>query len=125
MEDLLGHFLGGDAGAVLDEIEPVYGIIPDDPSELDVGELVGSTFSRMSQSVGELHIRGYFDVAQTAANEIVQDDTRRTRMFGDCVQRNHQLGWAGYGHAMTLNSGRHPSRLQADANNKIPKVTSG
>jgi len=48
MEDLLGHFLGGDAGAVLDEIEPVYGIIPDDPSELDVGELVGSTFSRMS-----------------------------------------------------------------------------
>jgi len=85
MEDLLGHFLGGDAGTVLDEIEPVYGIIPDDPSELDVGELVGSTFSRMSQSVGELHIRGYFDVAQTVANEIVQDDTRRTRMFGSCV----------------------------------------
>jgi hypothetical protein len=40
-------------------------------------------------------------------------------------QRNHQFGWAGYGHASILNSGRHPSRLQADANNKIPKVTSG
>ena len=87
MEDVLGHFLGGDADAVLDEIEPVYGIIPDDPSELDVGELVGSTFSRMSQNVGELHVRGYFDVAQTAANAIVQDGTRRTRMFGDCVDQ--------------------------------------
>jgi hypothetical protein len=85
MEDLLGHFLGEDAGAVLDEIEPAYGIIPDDPSELDVGGLVGSTFSRMSQNVGELHIRGYFDIAQTAANAIVQDDLRRSRMFGGCV----------------------------------------
>ena len=68
MEDLLGHFLGEDAGAVLDEIEPGYGIIPDDPAELDVGELIGSTFSRMSQTVGELHVRGYFDIATTAAN---------------------------------------------------------
>jgi len=84
MEDLLGHFLGGDAGAVLDEIEPAYGIIPDDPSELDVGGLVGSTFSRMSQNVGELHIRGYFDIAQLAANAIVQDDLRRSRMFAGC-----------------------------------------
>ena len=85
MEDLLGHFLGEDAGAVLDEIEPGYGIIPDDPAELDVGELIGSTFSRMSQTVGELHIRGYFDIATTAANAIVQDELRRSRMFGDCV----------------------------------------
>jgi hypothetical protein len=85
MEDLLVHFLGEDAGAVLDEIEPVYGIIPDDPSELDVGGLIGSTFSRMSQNVGELHIRGYYDIAQTAANAIVGDDARRTQMFGDCV----------------------------------------
>lgn len=84
MEDLLGHFLGGDADAVLDQIEPAYGIIPDDPSELDVGGLVGSTFSRMSQNVGELHIRGYFDVAQTAANAIVQDDLRRSSMFNGC-----------------------------------------
>ena len=85
MEDLLGHFLGGDAAAVLDEIEPVYGIIPDDPAELDMGEMIGSSFSRMSQTVGELHVRGYFDIATTAANMIVQDDVRRTRMFGDCV----------------------------------------
>ena len=85
MEDLLGHFLSGDANAVLDEIEPVYGIVPDDEAELDVGGLIGSTFSRMSQNVGELHIRGYFDIALTAANSIVQDDARRTRMFGDCV----------------------------------------
>jgi hypothetical protein len=85
MEDLIGHFLGGDAGVVLDEIQPVYGIVPDDPSALNVGELIGSTFSRMSQTVGELHIRGYFDIAQTAANAIVQDDVRRSRMFGNCV----------------------------------------
>ena len=85
VEDLLGHFLGGDAGAVLDMIEPAYGIIPDDPSELDVGGLVGSTFSRMSQNVGELHVRGYFDIARMTADAIVQDDMRRSRMFGDCV----------------------------------------
>ncbi len=85
MADLLGHFLGEDAGAVLDAIEPAYGIIPDDPSEIDIGGLVGSTFSRMSQNVGELHVRGYFDVAQIAANAIVQDDLRRGRMFGSCV----------------------------------------
>ena len=77
--------VGGDAAAVLDEIDPVYGIIPDDPAELDMGEMIGSSFSRMSQTVGELHVRGYFDVATTAANMIVQDDVRRTRMFGDCV----------------------------------------
>ena len=85
MEDLLGHFLGDDADAVLYEIEPAYGIIPDDPSSLDVGELVGSTFSRMSQTVGELHIRGYFDIAQTAAGMIAQDDILRPQMFGACV----------------------------------------
>ena len=84
MEDLLSHFLGEDAGAVLDQIEPAYGVIPDDPSELDVGGLVGPTFSRMSQNVGELHIRGYFDIAQTAANAIVQDELLRSRMFGGC-----------------------------------------
>lgn len=84
MEDLLGHFLGGDADAVLDAIEPAYGIIPDDPSELDVGGLVGSTFSRMSQNVGELHVRGYFDIARLTANAITQDDLRRSRMFSGC-----------------------------------------
>lgn len=84
MEDLLGHFLGGDAGAVLDVIEPAYGIIPDDPSELDIGGLVGSTFSRMSQNVGELHVRGYFDIARMAADAIVQDELHRSRMFDGC-----------------------------------------
>ncbi len=85
LEDLLEHFLGDDADAVLFEIEPAYGIVPDDPSALDVGELVGSTFSRMSQSVGELHIRGYFDIAKTAANTIAHDDVLRAQMFGACV----------------------------------------
>lgn len=85
IRDLLFRFLGSDAGPVLDAIEPVYGIIPDDPAELDVGELVGSTFSRMSQGIGELHIRGYFDVATTAADAIVQNDTRRVALFGSCV----------------------------------------
>ena len=92
LEDLLVHFLGGDADAVLDSIEPAYGIIPDDASELDIGGLVGSTFSRMSQNVGELHVRGYFDIAQMTANAIVQDDLRRSRMFagcGDTPSENH------------------------------------
>ncbi|MGB8328666.1 MAG: DUF1592 domain-containing protein [Polyangiales bacterium] len=85
VEDLLTRFLGADASPVLDAIEPVYGIIPDDPADLDVGELVGSTFSRMSQNVGELHVRGYYDVATTAADAIVQDDFRRTALFGGCI----------------------------------------
>ncbi|MDH3625308.1 MAG: DUF1592 domain-containing protein [Myxococcales bacterium] len=87
VQDLLVHFLGGDAQPVLDAVEPVYGIIPDDPSELDFGELVGATFSRMSQNVGELHIRGYYDVAVTVADAIVQDDLRRQALFGDCVDQ--------------------------------------
>lgn len=86
VEDLFGHFLGGDAGAVLDEVGPAYGVIPDDPSELDIGGLVGSTFSRMSQNVGELHIRGYFDIARTAAGAVVADSGRRSQMFGACVE---------------------------------------
>ena len=85
VEDLLGHFLGNEASAVLAEIEPAYAIIPDDSSDLDIGGLVGSTFSRMSQSVGELHIRGYIDIATTIASSIVGDDTARTRLFGSCV----------------------------------------
>jgi len=40
-------------------------------------------------------------------------------------QRSHQYGWAGYGHAKIDRSEQHPSRLIADANKKIPKVTSG
>jgi hypothetical protein len=85
LQDLLRHFLGAEAQAVLDEVEPVYGIIPDDPVELNFSGLVGSTFSRMSQNVGELHARGYYDVATAAAGAIVNDDGRRTRLFGDCV----------------------------------------
>lgn len=85
VRDLLTHFLGGDAQPVIDAVEPVYAIIPDDPSELDFGELVGSTFSRMSQNVTELHVRGYYDVAVTVADAIVQDDLRRQAIFGPCV----------------------------------------
>ncbi|MDH3202973.1 MAG: DUF1552 domain-containing protein, partial [Myxococcales bacterium] len=40
-------------------------------------------------------------------------------------QRSHAYGWAGYGHAGVRNSNLHPSRLRSDANEKIPKVTSG
>jgi len=40
-------------------------------------------------------------------------------------QRSHPYGWAGYGHAKVDDSSRHPARLKADANQKIPKVTSG
>lgn len=83
--DLLVHFLGAEATPVLDAIDPVYGIIPDDAADLDVGELVGATFSRMSQSIGELHVRGYFDVAMTMADAIVQDEVRRTTLFGSCI----------------------------------------
>ena len=39
VEDLLGHFLGNEASAVLAEIEPAYAIIPDDSSDLDIGGL--------------------------------------------------------------------------------------
>ncbi len=85
VSDLFGHFLGEDAGPVLEAIEPVYAVIPDDSAEVQVGELVGSTFSRMSQNVGELHIRGYYDVATTAAQTVVYDDRRRTLLFGTCV----------------------------------------
>lgn len=85
LEDLLEHFLGAEAEVVADAVDPVYGIIPDDPAQLDVGELVGSTFSRMSQNVGELHVRGYYDVATTAADTIVQDDVRRSMLFGSCI----------------------------------------
>lgn len=85
MEDLLRHFLGSDADRVLDEIDPAYAVVPDDSSQLEVGELVGSTFSRMSQTVGDLHVRGYLDIATTAASAIVQDDLLRPAMFGDCV----------------------------------------
>lgn len=85
-EDLLRHFLGGDAEGVLDAIEPAYGVIPEDPAELDFSGLVGSTYSRMSQSVGELHIRGYYGIATEVAQAIVDDETRRTRLFGGCVE---------------------------------------
>ncbi|MGB5810078.1 MAG: DUF1592 domain-containing protein [Polyangiales bacterium] len=88
VEDLFVHFLGGDAQPVLDAIDPIYGIIPDDPSELDFGELVGSTFSRMSQNVGELHVRGYFDIAVAAADSVVGDNLRRQAIFGTCVDEN-------------------------------------
>lgn len=87
LEDLLVHFLGGDAQPILDAVDPVYGIVPDDPSELDFGELVGATFSRMSQNVGELHVRGYYDIAVTVADAIVQDDLRRNALFGTCVDQ--------------------------------------
>ena len=40
-------------------------------------------------------------------------------------QRNHALGWAGYGQVETDDPNWHPSRLRTDANDKIPKVTSG
>ncbi|MFW2389520.1 MAG: DUF1552 domain-containing protein [Polyangiales bacterium] len=40
-------------------------------------------------------------------------------------QRSHPYGWAGYGHAKIDDPNWHPSRLFSDANNKIPKVTSG
>jgi hypothetical protein len=85
VESLLDRFLGEQAGPVLDAVDPVYAIIPDDSTDLDFAGLVGSTFSRMSQAVGELHIRGYFDVASTVASAIVQDPTRRQMLFGDCI----------------------------------------
>ena len=85
MEDLMVHFLDGDAMVVLDAIDPVYAVVPDDVADVEIGGLIGSSFSRMSQNVGELHIRGYFDIAQTAAAAIVTDDFRRTAMFGDCI----------------------------------------
>lgn len=39
--------------------------------------------------------------------------------------RSHQHGWAGYGYALNSSTARWPQRLFSDANNKIPKVTSG
>ncbi len=90
VEDLLEHFLGPEAGPVMEAVEPVYGIIPDDSADLDVGDLVGSTFSRMSQNVGDLHIRGYYDVAATAADAIVQNDVRRNALFGSCIDEARQ-----------------------------------
>ncbi len=83
--DLLVQFLGGDAEPVLDAAESAYGIIPDDPADLEFGELVGSTFSRMSQNVSELHIRGYYDVASSVAESIVTDELLRQALFGPCV----------------------------------------
>ena len=85
MEDLLGHFLGVGVEPVLAQIEPAYGILPDDTADVEIGGLTGSSFRRMSQNVGELHIRGYLDIAQTASNAIVGDDVRRSLIFGDCV----------------------------------------
>jgi hypothetical protein len=47
-------------------------------------------------------------------------------MSPDSFRRSHSEGWAGYGHAKnTYGSDVYPSRLASDANNKIPKVTSG
>ncbi len=40
-------------------------------------------------------------------------------------QRSHAYGWAGYGYTNIESSERWPQRLVTDANNKIPKVTSG
>jgi hypothetical protein len=90
VESLLVEFLGSDAGPVLDAVDPVYAIIPEDTADLSIGGLVGATFSRMAQSVGELHIRGYFDVAMTAADSIAFDEGRRVRMFGDCFEAPEQ-----------------------------------
>ncbi|MEM7136518.1 MAG: hypothetical protein AAF500_08065 [Myxococcota bacterium] len=39
--------------------------------------------------------------------------------------RSHTHGWAGYGYALNDSTTRWPQRLFTDANNKIPKVTSG
>ncbi len=85
VEDLLRRFLGEQAGSVLDAVDPIYAIIPDDSTNQEFAGLVGSSFSRMAQSVGELHIRGYFDVASTVASAVVQDTTRRQMLFGDCI----------------------------------------
>ncbi|MEM7434380.1 MAG: DUF1592 domain-containing protein [Myxococcota bacterium] len=85
VHDLLVHFLGGDAQPLLDAIDPTYGIIPDDPAELDFGELVGSTFSRMSQNVSELHVRGYFDIASTIGDAVSGDELLRVALFGPCI----------------------------------------
>jgi hypothetical protein len=40
-------------------------------------------------------------------------------------QRSHPHGWAGYGYTNIDSAERWPNRLVIDANNKIPKVTSG
>lgn len=83
--DLLQNFLGDEAGSLLEAVDPVYQVIPEDAAELDIGGLVGSTFGRMAQTVGELHIRGYFEVALTVAEGIVSDESRRTGLFGECI----------------------------------------
>jgi hypothetical protein len=83
--DLLQNFLGDDAWPLLEAVDSVYELIPEDAAELDIGGLVGSTFARMAQTVGELHVRGYFEVALTVAEDIVSDESRRTRIFGECI----------------------------------------
>ena len=85
--DLLQHFLGSRAPAVLNAIQPLYGIVPNDSSEVNVGGLVGATFSRMSQNVDELHVLGYYDIATVVADEIIQDDISRSVFFGDCIDQ--------------------------------------
>jgi hypothetical protein len=82
---LLTEFLGERAGSVMGAVQPVYAIIPDDEASLEIGGLVGATFSRMAQAVGELHVRGYFDVATTVATEVAYDTELREAMFGECV----------------------------------------
>ena len=85
LANLLENFLDNEAPAVLQALDPVYSIIPDDPADLNIPGLVGSSYSRMSQTVGELHVRGYFEVARTVADAVAFDSSRRTALFGDCI----------------------------------------
>jgi len=85
LQAVLFRFLGEHAAPVWEAVDPVYAIIPDDTSDLDLGGLVGASFSRMSQVVGELHIRGYFEVAKAVAEMIAFDPVRREAVLGECT----------------------------------------
>jgi hypothetical protein len=42
MQKLCGHFPGGGAGAALDEVGPAYGILDDEPRELQLRGRLGN-----------------------------------------------------------------------------------
>jgi hypothetical protein len=85
LRTLLERFLGEHADPVIEATAPLYGIVPDDSADLHLAGLVGASFSRMSQVVGELHIRGYFEIANAVAELIAFDEVRRRQLFGDCI----------------------------------------
>jgi hypothetical protein len=98
LSSLLDRFLGDLAEPVLEAVDPVYNMIPDDSAELKPTGLIGASFSRMSQVVGEQHVRGYFEVARAVAEMIASDPARRRALFGDCIDG------AGNDHAACVES---------------------